>query len=301
MDNKFICQYCGKVCKSKLSKSCHERYCDLNPHKVSKEHLRQNAIHTNKNRYKNRQRKTQYILFVRKCEICGKLFYVYDVENRKQFPKCCSSECSHKLSTLNDNKDETKLAKCVVCGKEILINKRASEKTCKCYDCKHPIKEKNKRKQKEIKQKKITPNKKRKNTRKLTSELIEKLREAGKKSARIQAEIRRSKNEMEFCSLCEGYFSNVLHNECMFNGWDADIILPDIEFAVLWNGRVHYEPIFGQANYNRVINRDKIKLKEISKFGYSYYIIKDMGKYDKDFVRKKFNEFLEYLKEHNYI
>lgn len=47
MNNKYICQYCGKECKSKLSKSCHEKYCDLNENKKSKEHLRKNAQNTN--------------------------------------------------------------------------------------------------------------------------------------------------------------------------------------------------------------------------------------------------------------
>ena len=40
----------------------------------------------------------------------------------------------------------------------------------------------------------------------------------GQNSAAAQAENRRSKNEIYFCSLCEQYFTNVLHNVAMFNG-----------------------------------------------------------------------------------
>jgi ribosomal protein L37AE/L43A len=50
--------------------------------------------------------------------------------------------------------------------------------------------------------------------------------------------VKRSKNEIAFCELCEGHFGidNVLHNVVMFNGWDADIILLKEKIAILWNG-----------------------------------------------------------------
>lgn len=294
------CKYCGKECKSKLSKSCHERLCKLNPNKKDTTYLTENALQTNKllsekhNKYKS---SLKIIRFTCTCESCGNQFYIDDYENRKYFPKCCSDKCAHKLSTINDNKNETKNAKCIICGKDITINKRASDKTCKCNDCKHP----QKIKKKHIKKHLLVNKSKQHKQRKITEETIQKLREAGKKSAAIQSQNRRSKNEMKFCNLCESYFLNVKHNEPIFNGWDADVILPDIKFAVLWNGKVHYEPIFGNANYNRVTNRDKIKLKEIERAGYNYYIIKDIGKHNDNFANKKFNEFIEYLKENNYI
>jgi len=33
-NKEYICKYCRKKCKSKLSKSCHERVCKLNPNKI---------------------------------------------------------------------------------------------------------------------------------------------------------------------------------------------------------------------------------------------------------------------------
>ena len=55
------------------------------------------------------------------------------------------------------------------------------------------------------------------------------------------------------------------------------------------------------TSLNQIQNRDSIKIKEIVNSGYIPYIIKDMGKYKKDFVQENFNEFIKYLKENNYI
>ena len=40
-------------------------------------------------------------------------------------------------------------------------------------------------------------------------------------------------------------------------------------------------------------NRDAIKVTEIKKCGYTPYIIKDDGKYNKAFVETQFNNFIE--------
>lgn len=101
--------------------------------------------------------------------------------------------------------------------------------------------------------------------------------------------------------LCEEYFNNVKHNECIFNGWDADIIIEDIKFAVLWNGPWHYKQITKSHSVKQIQNRDKIKINEIKECGWTPYIIKDMGKANKKFVKEKFDEFLKYLKENTII
>jgi len=51
----------------------------------------------------------------------------------------------------------------------------------------------------------------------------------------------RSKNEIYFYELCNNVFSNVKHNEKLFNGWDADVILTEEKIAILWNGAWHYK------------------------------------------------------------
>lgn len=123
--------------------------------------------------------------------------------------------------------------------------------------------------------------------------------EAGKVSAtKMNA---RSKNEIYFCELCEAYFDTVLHNKAMFNGWDADVIIPDIKYAILWNGPWHYKQIRKEGSLKQIQARDRIKVREILEAGYIPYIIKDMGGYNEEFVQQKFNEFLETLKELNII
>lgn len=114
----------------------------------------------------------------------------------------------------------------------------------------------------------------------------------GKKSAKMQAETRRSKNEILFAQLCEAHFKNVVCNQALFNGWDADVILLDEKIAVLWNGRWHYEQIAKGHSIAQVQNRDKIKVAEIERAGFTPYIIKDMGRHDPDFVQKEFEKFI---------
>ena len=117
----------------------------------------------------------------------------------------------------------------------------------------------------------------------------------GKKSVTTQGDTRRSKNEIYFASLCKEKFITI-ENKPMFNGWDADVVLPELKLAVLWNGVWHYKKITKKHSVLQVQNRDKIKLKEIELAGYKSYVIKDMGKYKKSFVEEKFKEMLVYLK-----
>lgn len=118
---------------------------------------------------------------------------------------------------------------------------------------------------------------------------------AGKKSSKSQRENRRSKNEKLFASMCQDRFQNVLTNESIFNGWDADIILLDEKIAILWNGKWHYEKILKETSLSQIQNRDKIKIREIQNLNFEPYIIKDMGKYNPDFVKEQFEIFLNQI------
>lgn len=121
------------------------------------------------------------------------------------------------------------------------------------------------------------------------------LANAGKISAGIIG--KRSKNEIAFCSLCEQYLGKdaVLHNEAMFNGWDADIIIPKYKVAILWNGPWHYRQITKDHSLAQVQIRDKIKLDQIELCGFIPYIIKDNSKFNLNKVNLEFNKFIEYL------
>ena len=103
---------------------------------------------------------------------------------------------------------------------------------------------------------------------------------------------KRSKNEILFYTLCTEVFDKVLHNEPIFNGWDADIILPDIKYAILWNGSWHYEQIVKGQSLLQIQTRDRLKLDAIKQCGYTAYVIKDMGGYNPRFVKEQFEIFL---------
>jgi hypothetical protein len=110
----------------------------------------------------------------------------------------------------------------------------------------------------------------------------------GKVSATRQS--RRSKNEVYFSELCAKEF-DITTNEPYFDGWDADIIIHSEKVAILWNGQWHYNQISKTQSLKQVQSRDKIKLSVIEKFGYTPYIIKDMGKYNTKFVEQEFEIF----------
>lgn len=122
-----------------------------------------------------------------------------------------------------------------------------------------------------------------------------KFSEGGRKGIASQMSIRRSKAETLFCELCEGYFNKVTHNDPIFNGWDADVLIWDYKIAVLWNGKWHYEQITKKHSVKQVQNRDRIKCKEIEDCGWEYYIIKDLNKFNPDFVYNEFEKFKEYI------
>jgi len=116
----------------------------------------------------------------------------------------------------------------------------------------------------------------------------------GAKSSKIQSEIRRSKNEKFFADLCKNHFGEeVLTNQSMFNGWDADVIIPSKKIAVLWNGKWHYEKITKKHSVEQVQNRDRIKNEEIRRCGFKPYIIEDRGAYNEEFVKNQFFIFLQ--------
>lgn len=119
---------------------------------------------------------------------------------------------------------------------------------------------------------------------------FEKQSSAGKNGGRKSAASRcvRSKNEIYFADLCKELFGEILTNQPIFDGWDADVIIPSLKIAVLWNGSWHYQQIGKAHKLSQVQARDKIKLSIIRNCGYKPYIIVDMGKANKSFVENEF-------------
>ena len=223
----------------------------------------------------------------------------------KNYSKFCTNSCAKSYAG-KQIINKFKQAKCIDCGCNIIIKSKSSTKSCRCEYCKflhkNPIKKcivcgkefrKNKAKccSKECFQYYISNKKKY-----LSKSTMDRFVEIGRKSAEIQKETRRSKNEIYFFELCKNHFNNISHNERIFNGWDADVIIEDYKIAVLWNGPWHYKQICKNHSVKQVQNRDKIKLNEIKKMGYIPYIIKDDGSENKKFVEEQFNIFLNFIK-----
>lgn len=319
-----ICKWCGKEVPHNYA-SYHSRTCELNP---NREHnlqvLKDNAEKTNKVQKERKEKNLKEHIHTHnlKCKKCGKEYSISIHDNlfyKGLYSHYCSASCRNsrpmseetkkKISegvkssekfwngVCNTIKEENnnikegwniKLHKCKVCGKlywfqgegkNIPREKRvfpyATRQVC-CKECSEYLRKHR--------------------VEFLSEETRRRLTEAAKKAAAVQAERRRSRNEIAFCNLCEQHFDNVIHNQGIFNGWDADIILQDQKIAVLWNGNWHYEEVMPGTSLKMIQNRDKIKINEINKAGYIAYIIKDVKKYNTKFHKEKFDEFLEYIK-----
>ena len=114
----------------------------------------------------------------------------------------------------------------------------------------------------------------------------------GEKGGKVSAtrQSRRSKNEVYFSELCAKEFM-ITTNEPFFDGWDADVIIHSEKVAILWNGQWHYKQISKTQSLKQVQSRDTIKTAIIEKYGYTPYVIKDMGKFNKKFVEQEFEVF----------
>jgi hypothetical protein len=216
-----------------------------------------------------------------KCKNCGeKDTVLYSKYTSGNF---CSKECARTYPTKEKRKEINEKVRekligivldknCLVCNTLFSVRwNKKDQKTCS-RSCADKIRNK-------------------------SQEFREKAKENGRKGGLNSKQGKRSKNEIYFANFCKEKFHKVLVNEPIFNGWDADVIVEDFKIAVLWNGKWHYEKITESHSLKQVQNRDKIKIKEITNFGYKPYVIKDMGKENKDFVKNEFEKFLKYLTE----
>jgi hypothetical protein len=114
----------------------------------------------------------------------------------------------------------------------------------------------------------------------------------GQKGGKVSAtrQCKRSKNEIYFSELCAKEFE-ITTNEPYFDGWDADVIIHSEKTAIMWNGIWHYKQIAKTQSLSQVQARDRIKMAIIYNYGYTPYVIKDMGKYNKAFVEQEFEIF----------
>jgi hypothetical protein len=261
--HKKICKECGK---SFYSIKKNRTFCD------------EECYH---NSTKNKLQK-----YVLTCKKCKKDYVLYLTEinfKKNKYKQCCSLQCSNSRIMTDEIKkkiSETNTGKIYLSRRKEKIKKEKTKKniTRICKTCCNEF---------ESKRKKLC----------CSIECSNKERLLGaSKGGKNAKQNKRSKNEIYLSELCNKNFNNVLLNENIFNGWDADIILNDYKVAILWNGNWHYKKLTKKHSLKQTQNRDRIKIKEIKKCGYEPYIIKDEGKYNKKFVEMQYTILFEYLK-----
>jgi len=84
-------------------------------------------------RLKTKEEKKKEVYEEIVCLNCNKKFIAY----RRNKQKFCSKSCSASYNNIKIKRDvdETKAAKCIYCGKDIIIKKYASFKYASCLDC----------------------------------------------------------------------------------------------------------------------------------------------------------------------
>lgn len=206
-----------------------------------------------------------------KCHICLKIykqtFSRYRLGRRHTL---CTHKVPVKPLTLIDKK-------CVICSSTITIPLTLKKKQTCSKSCTIQLHKRNHQKpEQQIKD-----------------------RENGLRSIKMQN--RRSKNEVYFFELCQRDYIIVVNNLQMFDGWDADIIIPDYKIAIHWNGPWHYKKLMENHDLEATQKRDELKYKAIENCGYDSYIIKDLkGRFNKRFVEQEYFTFLNFM-EFRYI
>ncbi len=234
------------------------------------------------------------------CDTCSKTFQ----KKMYQIKKTIHSFCSRSCATKHNNKnrliiDNGKQLYCCNCNSQFIASKFSSKKA-KCQLCKTKIIKRARAKTNftcEICKEPFSWHFKKKTCSMLCFKQISV--KSGLASAASQAQKRRSKNEIHFANLCKEIF-DTQENQPLFkdkngNYWDADIILPKLRIAVLWNGIWHYKKIRAKHSVKQVQSRDEIKISIIEDNGYIPYVIKDLGKENAEFVQSEFKIFLQWL------
>jgi|SRR5579862_4787783 len=86
---------------------------------------------------------------------------------------------------------------------------------------------------------------------------------------------RRSKLEIYLEKEIKNNYPNLLmecNNKSIINS-ELDFYFPDLKFAIELNGIFHYEPIYGQDKFDKIINNDKQKFKLCLEYGIELCII----------------------------
>lgn len=252
-----------------------------------KSHLR----HFCSNRCQNSLKKKDYINLT--CYLCKTHFSLIPSEFEKRSKKtsklCCSQQCANKINIHRSEETRKKVSEtlkrkyaegfiihpkaiknkapytCSFCSKKFISKKKRSTCSKECY-------------------KNLLPS-------------------IGRKGGRVTSSLEfhkrnRSSNEKMFFAKIKELCPDAIANKRLFDGWDADIIIPSQKLAIHWNGIWHYKPVMGNELLKRVQQKDKLRYEAIEKHGYKNYIIQDLGRMNEEKVTKEYIDFLQKFKEH---
>lgn len=136
----YECPYChNHFIMKRGGFSNHMRYCKDNPN--SNNNKLQNSIkqkeYLAKQKELEKETEKEYIFI---CQECGQQYTLILTDkqyNNHKYSNFCSLSCARKYASHQVNKNnDLKEAKCIDCGKTLYIKKRASNKNCRCENCK---------------------------------------------------------------------------------------------------------------------------------------------------------------------
>ncbi len=180
-----------------------------------------------------------------KCDFCGKTFvrkisqspaYRQKKWKKKTYKEFCNRICKGKYS----NKQE--ICICEWCGKKIARRKSQLKKS-------------------------------------ITGHVFCNLSCAASFNNTQKRKSRRSKMEVKLFNLLKTEFPSLeilANNKNILDGYEVDIIFPQINLAIEWNGIVHYKPIYGNDKLNLIQKRDIEKQEIAQKKNIELIVISDL-------------------------
>ena len=83
----------------------------------------------------------------------------------------------------------------------------------------------------------------------------------------------------------------------LLNGMELDVYIPSLKLAIEWNGIYHYKNIRDDGFFEKVKNKDFMKMTECKKMNIHLYIIKDLTSQNK-FIKDETEKIINIIKLH---
>lgn len=87
------------------------------------------------------------------------------------------------------------------------------------------------------------------------------------------------------------------NNRTVLGGLELDIYIPEINFAIEWNGIYHLEPIKGNEMFQKILQKDNKKIELCKELGISLLVISDRTSHKK-FIEETTDDIINKLKQY---